>query len=372
MDGFCADLGVTRWFRILWLMVLLTASAQGHVVTQIFGEWKDSETWEIEVLFDAGYAVPEWRGDAQAEAPNRDWLMGLGEKGWEPLRMEAERYLRECLRVNSAGKWMDWRVQFPDFEVQPPDFPLLLNDGAYFRMKITGEDPLGKEPRIFWSDGNRPSLVLRLPGADSRYLTLRSGESAPLPVAAQKTGRAPWVETFRQGFLHVLPLGLDHVLFVLGLFFYRREWRPLLWQSLAFTLAHTVTLGMAAMGFVRISGNWVEPLIALSLVVVALENLRPSTAIRQRLRLALVFGFGLIHGLGFAGALSVWLPPGDGFLTGLLSANAGVEAAQVGLLAVAWILTQRWCDTRFYKAVRIASCLGIAAVGLVWAIQRIS
>jgi hypothetical protein len=352
-------------------MVLLIAPVQGHVVTQIFGEWKDSKTWEIEVLFDAGYAVPEWRGDAQAEAPTRDWLLGLGEKGWIPLRAEAERYLRECLSVKSGGRWMNWRVQFPDFDVQPPDFPLLLNDGAYFRMRIMGEVRLADEARIFWSEGKRPTLVLRLPGAESRYLTLRSGESAPLPVAAQKVGRASWVETFQQGFLHVLPLGLDHVLFVLGLFFYRREWRPLLWQSLSFTAAHTLTLGLAAVGFVRISGNWVEPMIAMSLVVVALENFRPSTAIRQRLRLALVFGFGLIHGLGFAGALSVWLPPGEGFLTGLLTANAGVEVAQVVLLGVAWILTQRWCDTRFYQGARIACCLGIAAVGLMWAIQRL-
>lgn len=353
-------------------MVCLLAPARGHVVTQIFGEWKESDTWEIEVLFDAGYAVPEWRGDVQAEAPRREWLEGLGESGWAPLRQEAERYMKECLRVKSDGEWMEWRVDFPDFSKEPPDFPVLLNDGAYFRMRIFGERALPVGSEMFWSHGKRPALVMRLPGADGGYLTLASGESALLPLTGSEAGRASWIESFRQGFLHVLPLGFDHVLFVMGLFFYRREWRPLLLQSLAFTLAHTVTLGLAAAGIVRISGNWVEPVIALSLVVVGLENLRPATAARQRARLALVFGFGLIHGLGFAGALSVWLKPGEGFLTALVSANAGVEAAQIVLLVGAWALTAPFQNTAIYQRIRVAGCLGISIAGMVWLIQRIA
>lgn len=372
VGGFVQTPGVPGWLTGICVMVCLLAPACGHVVTQVFGEWRQSATWEIEVLFDAGYAVPEWRGDAQAEAPRREWLVGLGESGWAPLRREAERYLRECLRVRSGGEWAEWRVEYPDFANPPPDFPVLLNDGAYFRIRITGERPLAEGAEIFWSDGDRPALVLQLPGANAAYLTLASGESAVLPTGGHEIGRPSWVETFRQGFLHVLPLGFDHVLFVMGLFFYRREWRPLLLQSLAFTLAHTVTLGLAASGMVRLSGNWVEPVIALSLVVVGLENLRAATPARQRVRLVVVFGFGLIHGLGFAGALSVWLKPGDGFLTGLLSANAGVEAAQIVLLAAAWVVTVPLQGTLFYERVRIAGCLGIAAAGAVWLIQRIA
>lgn len=352
-------------------MVLLLVPAGGHVVTQIFGEWKPSQTWEIEVLFDAGYAVPEWRGDAQAEAPRREWLAGMGEAGWGPLRLEADRYLRECLRVKSNGEWMEWQVEFPDFAVNPPDFPVLLNDGAYFRMRIRGEKSLARGAEVFWSEGARPALVLRMPGANGNYLTLASGESLVLPVEGTQSGRASWIESFWQGFLHVLPFGLDHVLFIMGLFFYRREWRPLVWQSLAFTLAHSVTLGLAAAGIVRVSGAWVEPMVALSLVVVALENLRPFAVARQRVRLAVVFGFGLIHGLGFAGALAVWLKPGTGFFTGLLCANLGVEAAQVLLLVTAWCLTAGWHRGAVYQKVRIAGCLGIALTGGLWVLQRL-
>lgn len=358
-------------WRCLLICLLLASSANAHVVTQIFGEWKKNSPWEIEVLFDAGYAVPEWRGDGSTAAPTREWLLEQGEAGWTQLRLEAERYLRECLVLTSHGTETKWRIEFTDFTKSPPDFPELLNDGAYFRMRITSESQ--KIPdNMSWSDGKRPSFVLKLPGEEASYLTLAPGQKLPFPSTAKPVaGSTSWTEAFRQGFLHVLPRGLDHLLFVLGLFFYRRNWRPLLSQSLAFTLAHTVTLGLAAAGFVRLPGNWVEPMIALSLVAVALENLRPSKNQSTSARLAIVFGFGLVHGLGFAGTLSVWLKPGDGFLSALLCANFGVEAAQATILAAAWILTAPLYATPFYPRLRIAGCLTIAGLGALWAIQRL-
>ena len=362
---------MANW-RILFLWLVLALSACGHVVTQISAEWKVGRPWEMEVLFDAGYAIPESRGDAQAPAPQRAWLLEIGEAGWAPLRLEAERYLRECLEVRSGGKPEEWRVDFIDFAKSPPEFVELLNDGAYFRMKITGREPLASGCEIAWRDGVRPTLVLKLPGKQGGYLTLAPGQSQSLPAAENVVaGRAPWAESFRQGFLHVLPLGMDHVLFVMGLFFYRRAWRPLLSQSLAFTLAHTLTLGLAAAGLVRVPGNWVEPVIALSVLVVALENLRPAGKSTGAARLGIVFGFGLIHGLGFAGALAVWIKPGPDFLPALLCANLGVEAAQVILLAVAWCLTAGWHGTPAYRRARIAACLAIAGTGGFWLLQRI-
>jgi hypothetical protein len=86
--------------------------------------------------------------------------------------------------------------------------------------------------------------------------------------------------------------------------------------------------------------------------------------------LALVFGFGLIHGLGFAGALSAWLKPGEGFLTALLSANLGVEAAQVSLLGAAWCLTIGWNRGKIYQRLRWICCIGIAASGAFWFLER--
>ncbi len=361
---------VLRILSFLFGVFCFGSTAKGHVVSQLFGEWKVAETWEIEVLFDADYAVPEWRENPQVEAPTREWLMARGEDGWRRLRTEAEQYLRECLQLKSGGKLSEWSVEFPDFATSPPDFPELLNDAAYFRMRIRGTHSLEDDSTLLWAQGNRPSLILQMPGKGAGFITIKPGQSLALPRTGKELGRPPWIESFRQGFLHVLPAGLDHVLFVMGLFFYQRKWRPLLWQSLAFTLAHTATLGLAAAGVVRVSGAWVEPLIALSIVVIALENLRPEKSAGYQTRLVFVFGFGLIHGLGFAGALATWLKPGEGFLAALMSANLGVEAAQVTLLGAAWCLTLGWNRRKIYQQARVICCGGIAAIGTFLFLER--
>ena len=107
---------------------------------------------------------------------------------------------------------------------------------------------------------------------------------------------------FVMGFEHILPEGMDHSLFVLGLFFFSTTLRSLLLQVTAFTLAHTVTLILSTLHIVNLSTSIVEPVIAISIVFVALENLKGGKL--NKSRLVVVFGFGLLHGLGFAGALA--------------------------------------------------------------------
>jgi hypothetical protein len=353
---------------VLALLIWLAAAAatHAHVVTQLYAEWHETErSWELEIQFEAGYAEPSIRENPTAPAPDREWLLSKGAEGWKPLRAEAERYLRECLVVRVGNEAVKWSVEFPDFSTQPPDFPKLLTNGAYMRMIVRPDGPPSGPVSVHWTvGGNRPTLVLKA-DREQHYLSFNPGDTHELA-----NFRGSLRTSFAQGFLHVLPLGWDHVLFVLGLFFYRRKWKPLLHQSLAFTTAHTVTLGLAAGGLIQPPGPWVEPLIALSLAAVALENFRAHRERNEFLRLAVVFGFGLIHGLGFAGALSSWLKPGEGFLAALLSANLGVEAAQAVILAGAWILTIGWHDTKAGRIFRNLACLGIAAVGLIWTIQR--
>lgn len=139
------------------------------------------------------------------------------------------------------------------------------------------------------------------------------------------------------GFLHIIPRGLDHILFVLGLFLLTPKPRQLLWQVSVFTLAHTVTLGLAVFELVRLPSIWVEIAIALSLVYVGTENL--LTKRLNKRRLFLVFGFGLLHGMGFAGILlDRWIPNAER-LPGLISFNVGVELGQLAVLVAAWLLT---------------------------------
>ena len=173
------------------------------------------------------------------------------------------------------------------------------------------------------------------------------------------------------GFKHILPLGFDHILFVLSLFLLSPKLKPVLWQSTAFTLAHTVTLGLAMYGIIKPSPAIVEPLIALSILYVALENIfSPRLKVS---RIVVVFLFGLIHGMGFAGVLQDLGLPEKSYLTSLVMFNVGVEAGQATIILAAWFLVARWFkDPAVYrKYVVILLSVFIALTALFWTIQRI-
>ncbi|CAN5858188.1 hypothetical protein BH11VER1_BH11VER1_24910 [soil metagenome] len=223
-------------------------------------------------------------------------------------------------------------------------------------------------------------MQVLFPG-ESSYLLDLTGFNASTPLSplagavGQRSGAGGWWSTFgnfmRQGFLHVLPFGLDHILFVLGLFLLSREWRPLLLQVTTFTVAHTLTLGLATLGWVNVSPSVVEPIIAGSIAVVALENIfRPYYT---SWRLLLVFTFGLVHGLGFAGALRQLELPTASLLVGLLGFNVGVEGGQLAVIAMAVAVTF-WIKkpVLYRKFIVIPGSLIIAALGLKWMIERLS
>jgi hydrogenase/urease accessory protein HupE len=168
----------------------------------------------------------------------------------------------------------------------------------------------------------------------------------------------------------VVPLGLDHILFVLGVFLLSRRWRPLLWQVTAFTLAHTLTLGLATLGIVRLPSSVVEPVIAASIAVIAVENIFLPKY--NHWRLAIVFIFGLIHGLGFAGALADLELTRASLVTGLLGFNLGVEAGQLVVICAAFLATV-WIkkEAVYRKAVVIPGSALIAVMGIWWMFERL-
>jgi hydrogenase/urease accessory protein HupE len=172
------------------------------------------------------------------------------------------------------------------------------------------------------------------------------------------------------GLTHIVPFGLDHILFVTALFLLSSRWKPLLFQVTAFTVAHSVTLALATLGLIELSSSIVEPLIALSIVAVALENLWHETL--QTWRLLVVFAFGLLHGLGFAGVLSELGLPERGLVLALVSFNVGVELGQLVVVALALGLTIRWRDEPWFRRrVVVPGSLAIAAVALYWTIDRL-
>jgi hypothetical protein len=157
---------------------------------------------------------------------------------------------------------------------------------------------------------------------------------------------------------------------VLGLFLLSPKLKPLLWQVTAFTLAHSVTLALGVLGIFALPGRIVEPIIALSIAVVAIENLFRSEV--SPWRWAAVFGFGLIHGMGFAGILSEVGLPREQLGTALLFFNVGVELGQLAVIGLALVAT-KWCEERAWYGpwVRRPACLLIALAGVVWTVQRL-
>tara|TARA_B100001778_G_scaffold152437_1_gene125075 strand:+ start:1565 stop:2311 length:747 start_codon:yes stop_codon:yes gene_type:complete len=174
----------------------------------------------------------------------------------------------------------------------------------------------------------------------------------------------------KAGFQHIIPEGIDHILFVLGLFFSCITFRSLLWQVTAFTVAHSITLVLAAQGLVQLRGDIVEAIIALSIVWVAIENcLYKETS---KWRYMIVFAFGLLHGLGFAALLTQYGLPKDNFISMLLAFNLGVEFGQLAVLVIAFVLIKLIMKKNWYSnEIKIPASLIIAAIGLFWFIERV-
>jgi hydrogenase/urease accessory protein HupE len=225
-----------------------------------------------------------------------------------------------------------------------------------------------------------PRVPVLFPGEASFTLDL-TGLAAAQPtqptagsISAQHDEHGGWntfVDFLRYGFTHVLPEGLDHILFVLGLFLLSRSWKPVLTQVTAFTLAHSLTLGLAAAGMIKVPASIVEPIIALSIAAIAIENIFHPEFTRWRLVIVLIFGS--IHGLGFASGLAEKPIPQDSFLLALTGFNLGVEAAQLAVIGLAFAATFWITDeSKYRRFVVIPASVLIALAGLFWAYERLA
>jgi hydrogenase/urease accessory protein HupE len=179
------------------------------------------------------------------------------------------------------------------------------------------------------------------------------------------------VSYIKIGFEHIVPKGLDHILFILGLFLLSTHLKPLLWQVTMFTIAHTITLALSMNNIVELPANVVEPLIALSIAYVGVENILARNL--HKSRLVLVFFFGLLHGLGFAGVLADFGMPKDDFALALISFNVGVEFGQLAVILVAFLLLRPWFKNKliYRKIVVIPGSMFISVVGLYWFLERL-
>ena len=173
------------------------------------------------------------------------------------------------------------------------------------------------------------------------------------------------------GFEHILPMGMDHILFVISLFLLSPKLKPIIWQSTAFTVAHTVTLALAMYGVVTPAAQVIEPLISLSIVFVAMENIF-SPGLKPT-RIGLVFLFGLVHGLGFASSLSQMGLPQNAYLSSLLMFNIGVELGQLTVILLAYFLIGKWFGGKAYyrRFVVLPVSLLVIAIAGYWTVERV-
>ncbi|MDE1191388.1 MAG: HupE/UreJ family protein [Arachidicoccus sp.] len=206
-------------------------------------------------------------------------------------------------------------------------------------------------------------LVLLIPFSSQAHVVVNE-------LSQLSTSSVAW-EYLKLGYRHILPLGFDHILFILSLLLLSPQLKPLLIQANTFTIAHSITLGLSMFGLINPISTIVEPLISISILLVALENifsnkLKPS-------RLIVVFVFGLIHGMGFASALQGLGLPKNSYLLGIVMFNIGVELGQVTIILVAYFILIKWLSKKvdYKKVIVIPISTVIALVAIFWTIQRI-
>ena len=230
--------------------------------------------------------------------------------------------------------------------------------------------------KFFW-DKNLGSIILRINSIHNKPLyteLIEDGKKSKWFNIKNKieVGLSQNIKEYTLlGFKHIIPKGLDHILFVLALFLLSSKLRPLILQVSIFTLAHTITLFLGVLKIIVIPAIIVEPIIALSICFIAIENLFTENI--RRTRPYIIFIFGLLHGLGFAGVLNEIGVSANLFISSLVSFNVGVELGQISVIILSYLLIallfqkKSWYRNRLTKPISLI----IASIGFYWFIQRL-
>jgi hydrogenase/urease accessory protein HupE len=364
--------GFSWLFYAVFASVMISAGAAASIAhelgtTRVAILLNDGKTYDVEVTTDAAALVEKLEASS-------------GESRVTDIRSDRLR-----ARLERFGEQFRRRValRFDGSEARPA-ITYAVAPGAdsaaspIATIHLSGQVPSGATHltwRYAWTFASY-AVTVRREASDNPTTEWLEGGQSSAPFALKSTAPAvDRVGTARRylalGFTHIVPGGLDHVLFVLGIYLLSGRARSVLWQVSAFTVAHSITLGLSMYGLVSISPRIVEPLIALSIAYVAIENIFLSEL--KSWRVALVFAFGLLHGMGFAGALKELGLPRSEFVTALLTFNVGVEAGQLAVIGSAFLLVGWYSADRVWYRRRIvvpASML-IACTAVYWTIQRL-
>ena len=370
---------------LLWLSALLPTLLWAHP------EWKEAtcigvidekNVFALTVKFD----VPSFLlGQLPKDAPIKDLDVLMFTPGRLASSIESGRQqFLAGLRLEADGKPVAWKIEtFPTAEQilaqsgrqgEADRYPVMMN------AKLTAAVPAGTQ-----------KLVLRFPDALGTVFTnLRKGMEFQTVMAVSKNepgefqiGDGPTpadnqtsYALLADGFGHVLPDGWDHCLFMLAMFLGAASLRQALGRSLVFTLGHSITLSAVALGWVGNPGAWIEPFIALTIGFGGLMAYRGTATNRQMLVVPAVFG--LVHGLGFAAAVSDRLKDWDNgsIVRILVGFNIGVELAQIAVILMSAALLWTALRTGVSETkVRRSLCLAVAIIGfgvMAWRVAGIA
>ncbi|MCW5891210.1 MAG: HupE/UreJ family protein [bacterium] len=246
----------------------------------------------------------------------------------------------------------------------------------FFRVDCGAAGLAGAEVAVEGLPGSRVDVLVRVTWADGRVSlgSLRSGaETLVVPgVAGGEPVAALFARYVRLGVEHIAE-GIDHLLFVLVLVLLVDRTRALVATVTAFTLAHTLTLALAVLGIVAVPPAPVEAAIALSIVLVAAEVARGTAtapSLARRYPWVIAFAFGLLHGLGFAGALREVGVPADGVALALVGFNLGVELGQLAFVVL--LLPLRAALRRAPVVVQRLPAYAVGTLAVMWTLERVA
>jgi len=316
-----------KFFLSLWLFIL-TSLLQAHEVELFYAKQTEKNGF-ITIQFDVAYAIPELRNAPTTQQPKLKWLKEQSTEQHQALRKEAESYLRQYLNLYADEKLVDYTLTFPDFETSPHSFITLLNQGAYYRVQLKPKinTPKVITPKIILAKSPKLLVAQTLSG-EIVYTTYHPPEENITPSRDSNI--------LLIGFNHVIPDGLDHILFIIGICLTASSVSQLLWKSLIFTVSHATSMAFIISNTFPIYNysisTYIEPIIALSIAFIAIEVFFKKT--NNAYGYILIAIFGLIHGCGFAGSLGSSLQSlnTDDWIIPLSIANIGIELAQALLV----------------------------------------
>ena len=360
--------------RLLIAMLVCAGSACAHEIgtTRVNVQLLEGGKYDLEIVTDASALLDKLEDVTGGTSPAGTSPKDAGITQIKTLLTNFDSTFRGRVRLSFDGVAAQPVIAY---SVEPPVDALSAISAT---IHLTGDVPANARNFTWnygWTFASYAIGIHNAVSANTATEWLEGDTSKTFALAGPVNPASRWRTAARYltlGFTHIVPLGFDHVLFVLGIYLLSRNAKAVLMQVSAFTIAHSITLGLSMYGLIHVSSKIVEPMIAVSIAYVAIENVFLSEL--KSWRVALVFLFGLLHGMGFAGALKELGLPHSEFVTALVTFNLGVEAGQLTVIAAAFLLVGwHYANRPWYRArVVIPASAMIACMALYWTVERLA